>query len=275
MGVIGKRSTGTGLINLSSGRLGESGMVPITMAPPTNTTASFISTTKPTPISIAPSTIQTTSAALSSSPLSQKQHSSLATTRPITFTQDRWDTSKRQRRHSLNAKKNDKSSLPIENSATSSQGSNSMTISGSLPEHHSSNTNFRNVLLRQQQQQRSSSISPRTILPSTHQQRLHTVGSAPNLSLMDILVTQYQLQQHRLSVDMSSQQQHSPLLSLNSEQIQQLLLLQHTTQMATNALSTSHQSYPQQQQQQTEFQRSYQQQEQQQAPQGTYSKEND
>lgn len=206
MGVIGKRSSGTGMINIA-----PNGGIKVSMQP-------IVTDAAPSP------TTSTTS----------------TPSRPIVFAQHRTASTKRQRRHSL-SDENKKSPSMEEYSGSSS----AIMISGSMPNQSmSSSDRFRHMLLPQQsrnilpnnQQQRLPQHPPSAAASTA----IPTVGSAPtSLSWMGMMTDNNATTTFGGSpASYNSDLSHPSLASLTPEQLQQLLLMQHAATIAANATSS-------------------------------------
>ncbi|KAF7730953.1 hypothetical protein EC973_000999 [Apophysomyces ossiformis] len=213
MGVIGKRSSGTGMISIAPDFGGSKAL-------------------------------RTVSAVTTPTSNSSTQ---LNGVRPITFAPSRWGSetiNKRQRRHSLSDRKNQEKPPP-----PSSTGSTQTTTPLSQPDRPTpilmpqTMPAFSNTTKMEMQQP-----GARSILPNNQRTILPTVGSAPNLSWMG-MVNQQQ-QQHQQQLDNSKSHSftaaHSfggsgapSLSSLTPEQVHRLLMLQQATMAAATAAATS------------------------------------
>ncbi|KAI9363244.1 hypothetical protein BD770DRAFT_469899 [Pilaira anomala] len=161
--------------------------------------------------------------------------------KPITFTSWQGHVLNKRQRTDADDKKLS-SSLKLESSSTAP----AMVISGSLPNHPSSDNGLRQVLLskqqqQQQQQQRNHSFSGNindlmshqnnNQLSSNQQHRL-SLGNHSSPNWMGLMAAQQQQQQ---------QQYNSSFPLLNPNQLQQLILLQQATAAAVAASSSSNQ----------------------------------
>ncbi|GAA5817049.1 hypothetical protein MFLAVUS_010585 [Mucor flavus] len=165
----------------------------------------------------------------------KKKEPTSSTARPITFSA--WNGSE-----ALNKRQRTNEEAKLETNTSSA----AMVISGSLPNHPSSD-GLRQVLLSKQQQKNNSvEQKGRAILPN-HRLSLGHIGSAPSLNWMGLMAQQQQQREKQQRIQQQQQLQQqlynttSSFPLLDSNQLQQLILLQQATAAAVAASSSSNQ----------------------------------